>query len=90
MLACKLPLATDILFLKGSEVRTGQLATGVSQSWPWASASRAPMYLGVSIGHQSDIENLIDHQPRGEQLSDQEEPAATAQGLVVETHVDRW
>lgn len=48
------------------------------------------LFLGISIGHQCDIEDLQDHQPRREELSDQEIPAARAQCLVVEAHIDRW
>lgn len=52
--------------------------------------SLALMYLGISIGHQSDIEDLQDHQPCWEELSNQEAPAAWAQRLIVEGHIDKW
>lgn len=46
-------------------------------------------FLSVPIGHQGDVEDFPHHQPRWEELSDQEFPAAGAQSLIVEAHVDQ-
>lgn len=35
--------------------------------------------MSVSVGHQRDIEDFPDHQPRRVELADQEVPAAGAQ-----------
>lgn len=87
MLARELPLATDVSFLQGSGVSAGWPASCLLP-WPWVLVSSMPTHLGISIGHQRDIENLQDHQPCREELSDQEGPAAGAQRLIVEAHVD--
>lgn len=50
---------------------------------------QVPRHLSVPIGHQGDVEDFPHHQPRWEELSDQEFPAAGAQSLIVEAHVDQ-
>ena len=45
---------------------------------------QTPPHLGVAVGHQDDVEDVLQHGPGGEQHLGEEGPTAGTQALVVQ------
>lgn len=56
--------------------------------FPPPSAAR-DSYLGISVRHQCDVHDVIEHHPGGEELGDQEAAAGRAQALVIQAQRHR-
>lgn len=47
------------------------------------------LFLGIAVGHQGDVEDVLQHGPGGEEHLGEEGTAPGTQALVVELQLDR-